>query len=55
MYLANNANLTSYGAGWRLWLLALLAKTLGVLIHVQGIPFGAEHRRTHAEPASDPA
>lgn len=57
MYLASNANLTSYGAGWRIWLLAAVAKALGVLIHVEGIPFGASRRSrswTDAKPGENP-
>lgn len=46
MYSAGNANLTAYGHGPRLWLLALCGKMLGIQFHVQGLPFGSAHRPT---------
>jgi len=35
-----NAKLTIYPA-WRVWLVHLVAKPLGVLVHVNGYPFGS--------------
>lgn len=49
MYLASNANLTMYGAGWRMWLLALCGKLLGIQFKVGGIPFGADYDRKRDE------
>lgn len=49
MYLASNANLTMYGAGWRMWTLALVGKMLGIQFKVCGIPFGAPYDRARDE------
>jgi len=35
-----NAKLTMYPP-WRVWLVHLFAKPLGVLVHVEGFPFGS--------------
>jgi len=40
MYSASNANLTSYGAGFRIWIVALVAKLAGIQVHIEGLPFG---------------
>jgi hypothetical protein len=30
---------------WRVWLVALAAKMIGVVVHVEGIPFGSSRLR----------
>ena len=40
MYRKSNANLTSYGAGFRVWLVSLVATLMGVQVHIEGFPFG---------------
>jgi hypothetical protein len=38
-----NASLTRYRA-WRLWPIHLVAKAMGVLVKVDGLPFGANKK-----------
>lgn len=49
MYHPSNANLTMYGAGWRMRLLALCGRLLGIQFHVQGLPFGAAYDRQRTD------
>lgn len=41
----NNLHLIGEQPRWRVAIVALLAKLMGVLIHVEGIPFGSVRTR----------
>lgn len=38
-------NNTPHIPTWRLWLIHIVAKTVGVLVHVQGFPIGSSSKR----------
>jgi hypothetical protein len=41
-----NLQLVQYQPRWRVWLVATFARIVGVLIHVEGIPFGSSRNDT---------
>ncbi|MDT3472334.1 hypothetical protein [Stenotrophomonas maltophilia] len=49
-------NNTPHIPTWRLWLIHIVAKAVGVLVHVQGFPLGSRSKkyRLPSEPASAP-
>lgn len=51
-----NYELTRYGDCWRMRLLDFVARNLGLLIHVDGLPFGHEQPlETGAMSANEPS